>query len=148
MIFSLEHVFRIKSPDILVKKNERTISVENCLSSFTFNDTFEEKIIKCQYCHKKTNVFNKKSFATLPKYLIMLMSRGMKDKFNCHVKFEENLDLDPSYLNVKGIEKEKNTNYTLLGGTILYGYGYGHAVAFISTLVRIITFSMIFLLKE
>ena len=46
---------------------------------------------------KKVNIFSVKSFATLPKYLIMLMKRGKNEIFECQVDFEENIDLKESY---------------------------------------------------
>ena len=131
MVFSLEQVFRMNGTDITIKKDQRIVSIEDCLSCFSFDGTFEKKKFNCKYCKKNANLFSAKSFATLPKYLIMLMKRGKNEKFECHVDFEEKIDLKDSYINVKGAPKENNTEYTLLGGTILYGKGgYGHTVAF------------------
>lgn len=131
MIFSLEEVFRMNGSDITMRSDERSVSIENCLSCFSFNGSFDKKEFNCQYCKKKSYLFSVKSFATLPKYLIMQMKRGKNEKFECSVEFEENIDLKESYANVEGAPKEKNTKYTLLGGTILYGRGgYGHTVAF------------------
>ena len=61
----------------------------------------------------------------------MIMSRGEREKFECDVDFEEELDLVDLYMGMKGIERENNTKYALLAGTILYGSGgWGHTVAF------------------
>ena len=131
MVFSLEETFKMSCSDITVRNDERRVSIENCLSCFSFGGSFEKKEFFCQYCKKNSHLFSVKSFATLPTYLIMLMKRGKNEKFDCHVDFEENLDLKDSYINVEGAPKEKITKYTLLGGTILYGKGgYGHTVAF------------------
>ena len=131
MIFSLEQVFRMNGSDISMKKEKRVVSIENCLSCFSFDGTFEKKTFNCKYCKKNAHLFSVKSFATLPRYLIMQMKRGKNEKFECNVDFEENIDLEDSYINVKGAPKENNAKYTLIGGTILYGKGgYGHTVAF------------------
>ena len=131
MIFSLEKVFRLTAPDITIKDGKRVVSVENCLSCFSFDGSFEKRRFTCRYCKKISNLFTVRSFATLPKYLIMIMKRGKNEKFECNVNFEEKLELAESYYPVKGVPKEKNTKYDLLGGTILYGSkGYGHTVAF------------------
>ena len=129
--FSLERVFRMNASDITIKNSKRIVSLENCLSSFSFDGSFDTQKFECKYCKKKSSIFKVRTFATLPKYLIMIMNRGKDEKFECNVSFEENLDLNESYMNIKGVPKEKNTKYTLLGGTILYGSkGYGHTVAF------------------
>ena len=61
----------------------------------------------------------------------MVMNRGEQEKFECDVDFEEEIDLKDLYTNIKGIDKENNTKYSLLSGTILYGsHGHGHTVAF------------------
>ena len=80
---------------------------------------------------KNSYLLSVKSFATLPKYLIMIIKRGEKEKFESLFDFEEYIDLNDSYINVEGLPKDKNTKYTLLGGTIHYGKGgFGHIVAF------------------
>ena len=71
-----------------------------------------------------------KTFITLPKYFIMIFSRGKNENFECKIEFEENLDLKDFYKGIKGFE-ENTTQYKLFAGTILYGSGgYGHTVAF------------------
>ena len=131
LVFSLEQVFRMNGLDITIRKDKRRVSIENCLSSFSFNNSFEKKEFVCKYCKKNSFLFSVKSFATLPKYLIMIMKRGKNEKFECQVDFEENIDLKDSYINVEGAPKDEKTKYTLAGGTILYGKGgYGHTVAF------------------
>ena len=59
------------------------------------------------------------------------MSRGEKEKFECDVDFEEEIDLIDLYTNIEGIDIESSTKYSLISGTILYGsHGHGHTVAF------------------
>ena len=59
------------------------------------------------------------------------MSRGEREKFECDVDFEEELDLNDLYSGMKGIDRDENTKYTLLAGTILLGSGgWGHTIAF------------------
>ena len=132
IIFNLEQVFRMNSSDITISSYNRVVSIENCLSTFSFDkSSFGLKGILCKYCNKVSNKFSVKSFATLPKYLIMVMYRGKDEKFECKVDFKEYLDLKDSYYNVKGVPIEKSTKYSLSCGTILYGSkGYGHTVAF------------------
>ena len=132
IIFNLEQVFRMNSNDLITSSYNRVVSIENCLSSFSFDkSSFCLKGMLCKYCNKVSNKFSVKSFATLPKYLIMVMYRGKDEKFECKVDFKENLDLKESYYNVKGVPIEKSTKYSLFCGTILYGSkGYGHTVAF------------------
>ena len=132
IIFNLEQVFRMNSNDLTTSSYNRVVSIENCLSTFSFNkSSFCLKGILCKYCNKVSNKFSVKSFATLPKYLIMVMYRGKDEKFECKIDFKEYLDLKESYYNVKGVPIEKSTKYSLFCGTILYGSkGYGHTVAF------------------
>ena len=132
IVFNLEQVFRMNAPDLTINYDKRVVNVENCLSTFSFDkSSFCSKGMFCKYCNKKSNQFNVKSFATLPKYFIMIMYRGKDEKFECKVDFQEILDLNDSYYNTKGVPKEKTTKYSLQGGTILYGSkGYGHTVAF------------------
>lgn len=132
IIFNLEQVFRMNSNDLTTSSYNRVVSIENCLSTFSFDkSSFCLKGILCKYCNKVSNKFSVKSFATLPKYLIMVMYRGKDEKFECKVDFKEYLDLKESYYNVKGVPIEKSTKYSLFCGTILYGSkGYGHTVAF------------------
>ena len=56
--------------------------IENCLSCFSFDGSFEERKFNCQYCKKNSYLFSVNSFATLPKYLIMLMKRGKMKNLN------------------------------------------------------------------
>lgn len=132
IIFNLEQVFRMNSNELTTSSYNRVVSIENCLSTFSFDkSSFCLKGILCKYCNKVSNRFSVKSFATLPKYLIMVMYRGKDEKFECKVDFKEYLDLKESYYNVKGVPIEKSTKYSLFCGTILYGSkGYGHTVAF------------------
>ena len=132
IIFNLEQVFRMNSNDLTTSSYNRVVSIENCLSTFSFNkSSFCLKGMLCKYCNKVSNKFSVKSFATLPKYLMMVMYRGKDEKFECKIDFKEYLDLKESYYNVKGVPIEKSTKYSLFCGTILYGSkGYGHTVAF------------------
>ena len=132
IVFNLEKVFRMNSQEITIKSKNRVVSVDNCLSFFSFdNSSFSSKKLLCKYCNKYSNKFTVKSFVTLPKYLIMVMYRGKNEEFECKVDFKENLDLKESYYNIIGVPREKSTKYSLFGGTILYGSGgYGHTVAF------------------
>lgn len=131
MMFSLQQVFRLNKYDLTTSEFKRVVTLEDCLSCFSFDGSFDRKKYLCQYCDKNACIFSKKSFATLPKYLIMLIKRGKNEIFECQVDFEEHIDLKDSYINVVGVPMEKNTKYSLLGGTILYGSkGRGHTVAF------------------
>jgi uncharacterized UBP type Zn finger protein len=75
-IFSLQQVSRLNSPDLTIKDYKRVVKLEDCLSCYSFNGSFDKNKYLCQYFKKKANIFSVKSFATLPKYLIMLMKRG------------------------------------------------------------------------
>ena len=110
--------------------NNRRVSVEECLTCFALDGALREDVI-CNYCKKNTSILTVRSFLTLPKIMIMIMNRGEMEKFECDVDFEEEIDFSGLYTNIKGIDKENNTKYSLLSGTILYGsHGYGHTVAF------------------
>ena len=131
LLFDLEGIYKY----IYKKDNggffysKRRLSVDNCLISFSFNGSLRENV-NCKYCNKNTTFLSIRSFVTLPKILIMIMSRGEGEKFECDIDFNEELDLEDNYYGIKGINKE-NTKYSLLAGTILYGSrGYGHTVAF------------------
>ena len=131
ILFNLKQVFRLNSEDFAIEEDNRIVTLENCLSCFSFGCSFDKKKYICQYCKKNACIFSVQSFATLPKYLIMIMKRGKNEIFECQVSFEENINLEDSYYNVPGMPREKYTKYSLLGGTILYGSkGHGHTVAF------------------
>lgn len=149
IIFNLQQVFRLNSPDLTINSYQRIVTLDNCLSCFSFDGSFDSKKYLCQYCNKKACIFSAKSFATLPVYLIMLMKRGKDEVFECQVNFEENIDLKESYFNIVGMPKEKNTKFSLVGGTILYGSkGYGHTVAFANILMGNTIYLMILILKK
>ena len=110
--------------------SKRRLSVDECLRSFSLNGSLRENVV-CKYCNKTTNIVSVRTFVTLPKIFIMIMSRGEGEKFECDVDFKEELDLENLYYGIKGIKQEETTKYKLVAGTILYGSrGYGHTVAF------------------
>jgi ubiquitin C-terminal hydrolase len=109
---------------------EKRVSIDQCLTHYALDGALMDNIT-CKYCKKNSSIFTTRSFITLPKIIIMIMSRGEGEKFECDVDFEEELDLADLYTGLKGIDRENNTKYTLLAGTILYGSGgWGHTVAF------------------
>ena len=132
IIFILEQVFRMNAQDLTIKYDKRAVSVENCLSAFSFGkSSFCSKGMFCKYCNKNSKHLMWKIFATIPKYFIMIMYRGKVEEFKFNVDFQENLDLNGSYYNTKGVQREKTTKYSLQGDTILFwSKGYGHTVAF------------------
>jgi ubiquitin C-terminal hydrolase len=120
------------SDDILLSldNREKRVSIDQCLTHYALDGALMDNIT-CKYCKKNSSIFTTRSFITLPKIIIMIMSRGEGEKFECDVDFEEELDLADLYTGLKGIDRENNTKYTLLAGTILYGSGgWGHTVAF------------------
>lgn len=139
ILFSLEGIYgfinkkKINDDDSIgvhFINSRKIISVDECLNSYSLNGALRDNIV-CKYCKKNTSILSVKSFITLPKILIMKMSRGKGEKFDCDVDFKEELDLIDFYKGIKGIQIEKNTKYKLISGTILYGSrGYGHTVAF------------------
>ena len=136
-MFSLESVYNYfsqfkKSENIIpsFRNHNRRVSIEECLTFYSLDGALQEDTL-CKFCNKNTSILTTRSFLTLPKIIIMIMSRGEREKFECDVDFEEELDLVDLYMGMKGIERENNTKYALLAGTILYGSGgWGHTVAF------------------
>mgnify|MGYP002856907016 CR=1 FL=1 len=119
-----------KDKDEKLIGQKKCVSVDECLAYYSFDGAIRDNSF-CKYCKKNTSIFSIRSFITLPKYLIMVMSRGEKENFECDVDFKEDIDLKQSYYKLKCIPHEKNTKYILFAGTILYGsQGYGHTVAF------------------
>jgi uncharacterized UBP type Zn finger protein len=52
IIFNLEQVFKMNAPDITIKYDKRVVSVENCLSTFSFDkSSFCSKGLFCKYCN-------------------------------------------------------------------------------------------------
>ena len=137
LMFSLEGVYNYfsqfkKSENIIssFRNHNRRVSIEECLTFYSLDGALQEDTL-CKFCNKNTSILTTRSFLTLPKIIIMIMSRGEREKFECDVDFEEELDLVDLYMGMKGIERENNTKYALLAGTILYGSGgWGHTVAF------------------
>ena len=111
-------------------KNHRRVSLEECLTHYTLDGALNENAF-CKYCNKNSSILTTRSFLTLPKIIIMIMSRGEREKFECDVDFQEELDLQDLYSGMKGIDRDENTKYSLLAGTILLGsQGWGHTIAF------------------
>ena len=129
IIFDLEQVYKLsKSGEN--KSSEISVSIDDCLNCYSYDGSLRENSL-CNYCKKTSSLFSIRTFITLPKYLIMIMSRGENEKFECKVNFDEKINLKSIYNKMKGIPEENNTEYNLLGGTILLGSkGYGHTVAF------------------
>ena len=132
IIFDLEQVYKLKNSH----KNgsniysERNVSIYDCFKCYSYDGALRENTF-CNYCKNETSLFSIRTIITLPKYLIMIMSRGENEKFECKVNFNEKIDLKSVYNKLRGIPEEINTQYTLLAGTILLGSnGYGHTVAF------------------
>ena len=139
-MFSLEGVYNFygknkkseNDNNIFLSYNNqgKRVSVEECLTHYALDGALRENTT-CKYCKKNSSILTTRSFLTLPKIIIMIMSRGEREKFVCDVDLKEELDLVDFYTGLKGIERENNTKYTLLAGTILYGSGgWGHTVAF------------------
>ena len=134
LLFSLEAVYdtyiEFKKKENANLINKKSVSVEQCLTHYVLDGALRENT-NCKYCKKETSIFTTRAFGTLPKIIIMIMSRGEREKFECNVDFEEEVNLEDLYTGIKGIEKEKKMKYSLLAGTILYGSGgWGHTVAF------------------
>ena len=140
ILFSLEGVYNCMKKINNQEDNEniisfhnyhqRRVSLEECLTHYTLDGALNENAF-CKYCNKNSSILTTRSFLTLPKILILIMSRGEREKFECDVDFEEELDLDDLYSGIKGFDRDVNTKYTLLAGTILLGSGgWGHTIAF------------------
>jgi len=140
ILFSLEGVYNCmkiinKQEDneniiSFYNKEQRRVSLEECFTHYTLDGALNENAF-CKYCNKNSAILTTRSFLTLPKILIMIMSRGEREKFECDVDFEEELDLKDLYSGMKGIDRDENTKYSLLCGTILLGSGgWGHTIAF------------------
>ena len=124
MTFNLKNIH-----DFYKKQENEDISLEEC---FTYN-CFEEADlqIKCKKCKKLQNALTTISFATVPYYLFIILSRGKNEEFDCNFSFKEEIDLNDLYYPVAGEQRENNLKYSLLAGTILHGvHGSGHTFAF------------------
>ena len=74
-------------------------------------------------------------FCVLPKILILVLSRGYHNKFKCHIKFDETLDMNEYYESIDNEDDYSNV-YSLIGATFAYDWSYegtGHTVAFCKT---------------
>ena len=133
LMFDLKQVYSINELNKVNNNRNntyRSVSIDNCLACYSFDGANNENA-ECKICKKNGYIFSVRSFITLPKYLIMVMSRGEAEKFECHVEIKEEIDLNDSFKEIKGMPKERNTKYNLIAGTILHGSGgYGHTVAF------------------
>ena len=112
--------------ETLFPRDNIKISVEDALKSYT-----SYKKIECRYCKKKS-LYIKYKFCTLPKILILVLSRGYHNKFKCKIDFKETLDMNDYYESVDS-ENYINTKYNLIGATFAFDWNYegtGHTVAF------------------
>lgn len=115
--------------ETLFPRDNIKISVEEILKSYT-----SFKKIECPYCEKKS-LYIRNKFCTLPKILILVLSRGYHNKFKCEIKFGATLDMYDYYEPVN-FEYKMNTKYNLIGATFAYDWSYegtGHTVAFCRT---------------
>ena len=133
--FNLESIYKYfnKYNDIKKRTNsfysEISVNIDDCFTYYS--DINSRENIFCNYCNKNSTILSVRSFISLPEIFIFVMKRGHGEKFECHVDFEEEINLEDFYKNIRGIKAEKSTKYTLIGGTILHGSGgYGHTVAF------------------
>ena len=128
LIFNLESVYNSCYGNKTFKN--KIVTLDDCLSYFALGNSYIENV-SCKYCKKNSSILSFNSFSSLPEIFIFINSRGEKEKFECKVDFNEELDLKDLYIKIEGITEERTTKYTILGGTILYGSnGYGHTVAF------------------
>ena len=133
--FNLESIYKYFSQINSIENKTNSfyskisMKIEDCFTYYSYINKREN--VFCNYCNKNSNILSVRSFISLPEIFIVVMKRGHGEKFECHVDFEEEIDLVYLYKNIRGIEAERSTKYTLIGGTILYGSGgYGHTVAF------------------
>ena len=133
--FNLESIYKYFSQNKCIENSTNSfdskisMKIDDCFTYYSDINTREN--VFCNYCNKDSNLLSVRSFISLPEIFIMVMKRGHGEKFECHVDFEEEIDLEDFYKNIRGIEAERSTKYTLIAGTILYGArGYGHTVAF------------------
>ena len=115
--------------DALFPHDNISISVEDILKSYT-----SFKKIDCPYCKKKS-LYIRNKFCSLPKILVLVLSRGYHNRFKCEIKFTETLDMADYYEPVNKNDNV-NTEYNLIGATFAYDWSYegtGHTVAFCKT---------------
>ena len=123
IIFDLEQVYK----NFKTNKEKNSVSIDDCLKCYSYDGALRENTF-CNYCKKTTSIVSIRTFIAFPKYLIMIMSRGENERFECNIDFSEKIDLKSSYSKIEGVAEELNTQFTLLGGTILLGSGgYGHS---------------------
>ena len=120
--FGLEKLYKKK----LNKGKKLYLNLNECFQYYFME---EQKSFNCPSCNDKELCEISNNICVLSKYLIIILDRGKNDKFNCHVDFDYNLDLNEF---TEQIESEKyNTKYSLIGATFLLGKsGGGHTVAF------------------
>ena len=126
-IFDFYFIFNLKK---ICEMN--SVKRLNLLDCFKFYFSLETKQFTCQnvICKKINNnshIFNK--ICLIPKYLIIILNRGKNDYFDCHVDFDDKLDIK-EFVEQNGNEKNI-TEYKLIGATFLIGKsGAGHTIAF------------------
>ena len=124
ILFNLKNIY-----DFCKKQKNQAISIEECLTYNCFEEA--DLQIKCQKCNKLQNALTTISFATVPYYLFIILSRGKNEEFDCNFEFKEEIDLIDLYNPVVGEQRENNLKYCLIAGTILHGdHGSGHTFAF------------------
>ena len=122
--FNLKNIYEHYKKDA----NE-TISIEECLTYNCFEEA--DLQIKCFKCNKLQNSLTTINFATIPRYLFIILNRGINEEFQCNFNFKEEIDLVDLYYPVIGEQRENNLKYSLMAGTILHGdHGSGHTFSF------------------
>lgn len=126
IIFELQTIYK------KMKKSTKQISLDECIFFY-----FKNEIINCPFC-KTENLEIKKSICSLPNIFIFVMNRGKNAKFDCKIKFTEEIEMKDYYTPIDEKQKKKITEYNLICTTLVYDWyrGYyhnGHTVAFCKT---------------
>lgn len=110
LIFPLEEVRKYKLEELMknniilnenqinlkVKSlNENKVDIKDCFDYYQKVETFSgDNAMYCATCNNQLDATNQTVLFSLPKILIIILSRGRGNQFKVKIKFGENLDLN------------------------------------------------------
>jgi ubiquitin C-terminal hydrolase len=75
LIINHSSVKKIEEIKYSFKSQEKSLSLEDCLSSFTEKEDMEEELLKCENCKKATSWYKQYEIERLPPYLVLVLKR-------------------------------------------------------------------------
>ena len=124
----LESIYNKIYGNQYMNNNSKRLSIIDCISNYNETNYFTgENAMYCNICNKLMNCAYNKTIHSLSPIVMIILNRGVGNKFNCDVDFTEELNFQPFILN-----KNLNYYYRLVGVVTHFGSSDmgGHFIAY------------------